>query len=97
MIYTRSFDLTKNLFVIGRVLIGVYFLLPGLAKILLFSDNLSVVIGKEVPFPSFSLSLIAVTQIVCGILIIFGKNIKVSSISLVITTLLINFYNWCKP
>ena len=92
MIYSRSFDLTKNLFVIGRVLIGVYFLLPGLAKILLFSDNLSVVISKEVPFPSFSLSLIAITQIVCGIWIIFGKNIKVSSISLVITTLLINFY-----
>ena len=81
-----------NLFSIGRVLIGIYFLLPGIAKVFLFSANLDVVIAKEVPFPVFSLSIVAVAQILLGSFIIFGKNLKICSIGLVITTLLINFY-----
>ena len=81
-----------NLFSIGRVLIGIYFLLPGIAKVFLFSANLDVVIAKEVPFPVFSLSIVAVAQILLGSFIIFGKHLKKSSIGLVITTLLINFY-----
>ena len=81
-----------NLFSIGRVLIGIYFLLPGIAKVFLFSANLDVVIAKEVPFPVFSLSVVAVAQILLGSFIIFGKYLKISSIGLVITTLLINFY-----
>ena len=81
-----------NLFLIGRVLIGIYFLLPGIAKVFLFSANLDVVITKEVPFPVFSLSIVAAAQILLGSFIIFWKHLKISSICLVITTLLINFY-----
>ena len=81
-----------NLFSIGRVLIGLYFLLPGIAKVFLFSANLEVVIAKEVPFPVFSLSIVAMAQIIWGSFIIFGKHLKISSIALAITTLLINFY-----
>lgn len=88
----KSFELSSTFFIVGRVLIGIYFLLPGISKFFLFSDNLNIVIIKEVPFPIFSLSIIAITQIVCGIWIIFGKNLKASSLSLVITTLLINFF-----
>ena len=79
-----------NLFSVGRVLIGIYFLLPGIAKIILFSANLEVVISKEVPFPIFSLSIVAVAQILLGSFIIFGKHLKISSFGLAITTLLIN-------
>ena len=81
-----------NMFSIGRILIGIYFLLPGIAKVFLFSANLEVVIAKEVPFPIFSLSIVAIAQIICGSFIIFGKHLKISSIALAITTLLINFY-----
>ena len=81
-----------NLFSIGRVLIGIYFLLPGVAKVFLFSANLDVVIAKEVPFPIFSLSVVAMAQIIYGSYIIFGKHLRISSIALAITTLLINFY-----
>ena len=89
---SKSFELSSTFFIVGRVLIGIYFLLPGISKVFLFSDNLNIVIINEVPFPTFSLSIIAITQIVCGIWIIFGKNLKASSLSLVITTLLINFF-----
>jgi putative oxidoreductase len=81
-----------NLFSVGRVLIGMYFLLPGITKVFLFSANLDVVIAKEVPFPIFSLSIVAITQILLGSFIISGKHLKISSIGLAITTLLINFY-----
>ncbi len=81
-----------NMFSIGRVLIGMYFMLPGISKVILFSANLEVVIAKEVPFPIFSLSIVAIAQILLGSFIIFGKHLKISSIGLVITTLLINFY-----
>ena len=84
--------MSNNLFLIGRVLIGIYFLIPGIAKVFLFSANLDVVITKEVPFPVFSLSIVAAAQILLGAFIIFGKHLKISSIGLVITTLLINFY-----
>ena len=84
--------MSVNLFDIGRVLIGIYFLLPGIAKVFLFSANLEVLIAKEVPFPIFSLSLVAITQILLGSFIIFGRHLKVSTIGLAITTLLINFY-----
>ena len=81
-----------NMFSIGRILIGTYFLLPGIAKVFLFSANLEVVIAKEVPFPIFSLFVVAMAQIICGSYIIFGKHLRISSIALAITTLLINFY-----
>ena len=81
-----------NMFSIGRTLIGIYFLLPGIAKVFLFSANLEVVIAKEVPFPIFSLSVVAMAQIIYGSYIIFGKHLRISSIALAITTLLINFY-----
>ena len=81
-----------NMFSIGRILIGIYFLLPGIAKVFLFSPNLEVVIAKEVPFPIFSLSIVAIAQILLGSFIIIGKHLRISSIGLVITTLLINFY-----
>ena len=82
----------KYLYPLGRFLLGLYFLLPGLAKVFLFQDNLEVVIEREVPFPSFSLSLMAVVQIFFGLMLMFGKFVHTGSIVLVIATLLINFY-----
>jgi len=51
-----------------------------------------LLLQRKVPFPVFSLSIVAITQILLGSFIIFGKHLKISSIGLVITTLLINFY-----
>ncbi len=51
-----------------------------------------LLLQKKYPFPVFSLSIVAVAQILLGSFIIFGKHLKISSIGLVITTLLINFY-----
>ena len=82
----------KCLYPLGRFLLGLYFLLPGLSKVFIFQENLEVVIEREVPFPTFSLSLMAVVQIFFGLMLMFGKFVHLGSIVLVIATLLINFY-----
>ena len=82
----------KYLYPLGRFLLGLYFFLPGLAKLLLFQENVAVVIEREVPFPIISLSLIAVTQIFFGVMLMFGKFVHIGSLVLVVATMLINFY-----
>lgn len=77
---------------LGRVLLGIYFLLPGISKFLLFESNFDLVIERQVPFPTFSLFLIGVLQIIFGLLLILGRKVSLSSLVLVIVTLLINFY-----
>jgi len=82
----------RYLYPLGRFLLGLYFLLPGLAKVFLFQNNLEVVIEREVPFPIVSLSLIALAQIFFGSMLMVGKYVQLGSIVLGIVTLLINFY-----
>tara|TARA_A100001015_G_C14871271_1_gene664483 strand:+ start:389 stop:775 length:387 start_codon:yes stop_codon:yes gene_type:complete len=77
---------------LGRFLLGIYFLLPGISKFLLFESNFDLVVERQVPFPTFSLFLIGVLQIIFGLLLILGRKVSLSSLVLVIVTLLINFY-----
>jgi putative oxidoreductase len=85
-------SITKNLYSLGRFLLGLYFLLPGLAKVFLFQENIDVVILREVPLPTISLTLVAICQIVFGLFLMFGKYIQLSAIILAVVTLLINLY-----
>ena len=64
----------KYLYPLGRFLLGLYFLLPGLTKVFLFQENLDVVVEREVPFPIVSLTLIAVAQIFFGAMLMFGNH-----------------------
>ena len=82
----------RYFYIVGRFLLGLYFLLPGLAKVFLFQDNLDIVILREVPFPYLSLSLVAIAQIFFGIMLIIGKFVHLSSLVLAFFTLLINMY-----
>ena len=82
----------KYLYPLGRFLLGLYFLLPGLAKVFLFQDNLAVVVEREVPLPFLSLSLVAIAQIFFGTTLMFGKFVQLGSLVLAVTTILINLY-----
>ena len=83
---------SETFYNLGRVLLGIYFILPGISKFLLFESNFDVVLERQVPFPTFSLFLIGVLQIIFGLLLILGRKVSLSSLVLVIVTLLINFY-----
>jgi len=85
-------SITNNLYSLGRFLLGLYFLLPGLAKVFLFQENLDVVILREVPLPTISLTLVAICQVVLGLFLMLGKYIQLSAIILAVVTLLINLY-----
>lgn len=82
----------RYFYIVGRFLLGLYFLLPGLAKVFLFKDNLDVVTLREVPFPAFSLSLVAIAQIFFGTMLMLGKYVHMGALVLAVVTLLINFY-----
>ena len=82
----------RYFYIVGRFLLGLYFLLPGLSKVFLFQDNLDVVVLREVPFPYLSLSLVAIVQIFFGIMLMLGKYVHIGALVLAVVTLLINFY-----
>ena len=82
----------RYFYIVGRFLLGLYFLLPGLSKVFLFQDNLDVVVFREVPFPNLSLSLVAIVQIFFGIMLMLGKYVHIGALVLAVVTLLINFY-----
>lgn len=82
----------KYLYPLGRFLLGLYFLLPGLAKVFFFQENLDVVITREVPIPAISLSIVAVAQIFFGTMLMVGKFVHIGSIVLALVTVLINLY-----
>ena len=82
----------RYFYIVGRFLLGLYFLLPGLSKVFLFQDNLNVVVLREVPFPYLSLSLVAIVQIFFGIMLMLGKYVHTGALVLAAVTLLINFY-----
>ena len=83
----------NNLFyAIGRALLGIYFLLPGLGKIFAYSDNLILLASKGVPLSVFSLPLTILIEISLGLFLIFGRYVRVSSIILFSLTILINIF-----
>ena len=88
----KSINADRYFYIVGRFLLGLYFLLPGLAKVFLFQDNLDVVILREVPFPSLSLLLVAIAQIFFGTMLMLGKYVYMGALVLAVVTLLINFY-----
>ena len=88
----NSITADRYFYIVGRFLLGLYFLLPGLAKVFLFQDNLDVVVLREVPFPTFSLLLVAIAQIFFGTMLMLGKYVHMGALVLAVVTLLINFY-----
>ena len=87
-----SQKLNNIMYASGRVLLGIYFLLPGLGKIFTYSDNLILLASKGVPLSVISLPLTILIEIGLGLFLIFGKYVRVSSLILFALTILINIF-----
>ena len=85
-------DFDKHIYITGRVLIGLYFLIPGIFKILSFSEYIQIVTINDVPFPALSLIIVIMCQLIFGSSIILGRFLKVGSIVLALNVALFNFY-----
>ena len=90
MIHNKKIN--SLMFLTGRIFLGIYFLLPGIVKILTYSDNLILLISKGVPIAIISLPLTILAEIVLGFLLIIGKHIQISSMMLFVLTILINVF-----
>lgn len=76
---------------IGRVLLGLYFLVPGLMKIAAPADTIAYMEFHEIPFaaPLFVVSTAA--NIICGLLLITNRFVKLTAFGSVIYILLVNY------
>ena len=87
-----SDSIDKYIYLTGRVIIGLYFLVPGISKVLSFPEYIQIVTINEVPFPAFSLILVILCQLIFGSSIILGRFLKLGSLILAINIILFNFY-----
>ena len=79
-------------FLIGRVILGLYFFVFGFGKVFTYQDIESLMFLKGVPLVMLTLPLTIAIQTVFGLLIIFGKYLRLGGLVLFILTLLINYY-----
>ena len=90
MEWLKKFDALY--FVVGRSLLGTYFIVPGLGKIFDFMATLTLMRVKGVPFSSVLLPLTIAIQLLGGLFLILGHNLRLTSIMLFGLTILINIY-----
>ena len=79
-------------FLVGRVILGLYFFVFGFGKIFTYEDIQALMVLKEVPLVAITLPVTITIQTVFGLLIIFGKHLRLSGLMLFILTILINYY-----
>ena len=74
----------------GRVLLGLYFLYPGITKIPSYDFMFEYMSLHNIPFVNIILPITIVLQIVLGLMLITGYRIKEPAIILATLTIFIN-------
>ena len=81
----------KAFITIGRGLLGLYFLYPGVTKIPSYNFMIEYMTLHNIPFVTILLPITILLQVVLGLMLITGYRIKESAIILAVLTLFINF------
>ena len=79
-------------FIIGRSLLGLYFIGPGLSKVFDYASTITLMKIKGVPFSSLLLPATIAIQIFGGLLLILGRNLRTASFVLFGLTIIINIF-----
>ena len=77
---------------VGRSLLGLYFLGPGIAKIFNYSNYVGVMQQNDVPLTLLALPAVILIQVIGGVMLVLNQNVKVFAWALFLTTMVINFY-----
>ena len=77
---------------VGRSLLGLYFLGPGIAKVFNYSNYVSVMQQNDVPLTLLALPAVILIQVIGGVMLILNQNVKVFAWALFLTTIAINVY-----
>ena len=88
----RFYKFDAFYFVVGRSLLGLYFIVPGLSKIFDYMGTLALMQMKGVPLSSILLPLTITIQIIGGFFLILGKSLRLSALLLFGLTIIINVY-----
>ena len=80
----------KTFITIGRVLLGLYFLLPGISKIPTYAITIEYMTLHNIPFVNILLPITILLQLVLGTTLILGYFIKESALILATITIFIN-------
>ena len=88
----RFYKFDAFYFVVGRSLLGLYFIVPGLSKIFDYMGTLALMQMKGVPLSSILLPLTITIQIIGGFFLILGKSLRLSALMLFGLTIIINVY-----
>jgi putative oxidoreductase len=78
--------------ILGRSLLGLYFLIPGFTKIFNYSDTLYLMESKDVPLAEIALPLTILIQVIFSSSLLLNKYLRLSSLVLAVLTVLINIY-----
>ena len=81
----------KSSITFGRVLLGLYFLLPGISKIPTYEFTLEYMTLHNIPMAGILLPITIVLQVVFGLMLIIGYRIKEAALILAALTVFINF------
>ena len=79
-------------FIVGRSLLGLYFIGPGLSKVFDFASTLALMRMKGVPMSFFLLPLTIVVQLLGGIFLILGKHLRLTAFLLFSLTIFISIF-----
>ena len=80
----------KTCITVGRVLLGLYFFLPGISKVPTYEFTAEYMALHSIPLVSILLPFTIVLQLVLGITLIIGFRIRESSLILAALTIFIN-------
>ena len=80
----------KTFITVGRALLGLYFLLPGISKIPTYAVTTEYMLLHNIPLASILLPITIVLQIGLGVMLIIGYRIKESALILAALTIFIN-------
>ena len=77
---------------LGRTLLGLYFIGPGMTKVAGYQGYLDLMASKSVPLVEVLLPLTILIQVGAGLCLIAGKNQRVSALLLFGLTIFINLF-----
>ena len=76
----------------GRVLLALYFLIPGISKFISWDNNAELMETHEVPMIPIMLTIAGIAQIIGSISLLLNKYVVVCSIGFAVMTIIINLY-----
>ena len=79
-------------FIVGRSLLGLYFIVPGLSKIFDYGSTLALMEIKGVPFSAALLPVTIAIQLLGGIFLVLGKHLRLTALILFGLTIMINIF-----